>query len=685
MPAIQNVERRGAVYYWRRSIGFPGGNSFTLRISLLTRDQGTARRRAVAMTARSEDLRAEMATGANAGLTMERKAAIFRQVLVDHRDHIDRVHVAFQKDQPSCADQMLDDHLEVLEHFYRDVIAHGFPEDFGSTGYLNTRFGRLNQERRDDLAEALGIQADLPSKMMVKARAAMADVGAADEPGNAEIARKVILEGKLASILEFRRRIADPISLYGVPVFHAADMVPGFVPAVGRDDLSGATVAPLASLSASTMPAASPAHEIEPAPIAILRGSKRAAPPEADYASLTPVQAAARFVAENPKASGGGGRRQARWTVKTRGQFETAAMLLEKSYGARPLGSLAVANVVLLNGQFDRLPATHHKSSRHNAMTLQEICDEAAAAVAAGTMKPDRIGLGATTTNRHFGFLRELCTWLRKKVPGMEEIDWRAFMFEDDRTAREQRDAYSVNEGRQLFRLPIWIGCRSLDDRLRIGIEVWHDAGYWVLLIAWYTGLRREEICKLKLDDIGIEGGIWFFDIRDTDAGRTKNRASHRLVPFASELDRLGLRDYVRAMRDAGETLLFPELVSASGKQVMGDGFYRLWWTKIAAHLDFIKPGQALHAFRHMVGTELKDQHVFEEDRADLIGHTQASETAGRYAKAARLNKLKDVVDRIPVVTDRLKVVPVRLLPVALRAPRRVRADSRVDPFVAAL
>lgn len=84
-----------------------------------------------------------------------------------------------------------------------------------------------------------------------------------------------------------------------------------------------------------------------------------------------------------------------------------------------------------------------------------------------------------------------------------------------------------------------------------------------------------------------------------------------------------------------------PELVSPGGKQVMGDGFYRLWWVKIAAHLDFIKPGQALHALRHMVGTELKDQLVFEEDRAGLIGYTRVSETAERYAKAAWLNKLK--------------------------------------------
>ncbi len=94
---------------------------------------------------------------------------------------------------------------------------------------------------------------------------------------------------------------------------------------------------------------------------------------------------------------------------------------------------------------------------------------------------------------------------------------------------------------------------------------------------------------------------------------------------------------------------------------------------KIARKLDFIEPGQAIHSFRHTVTTELKHREVFLETRADLVGHTMSGETAGRYLKAARLNRLKEAVDQIPKVTDRLRPLPTRLLPASSRRPRLAR------------
>lgn len=263
-------------------------------------------------------------------------------------------------------------------------------------------------------------------------------------------------------------------------------------------------------------------------------------------------------------------------------------------------------------------------------------------------------------------------TWVGKHVAGVASIDWSDFLYEDDRDAREQRDAYTEEEGRRLFRLPIWTGSRLLGRRLEQGSEVWHDAGFWVLPIAWYTGCRREEICQLTLNDVGEEDGIWFFTITDENGGRVKNRSAVRLVPFADELVRLGLPGYVQALRIAGETMLFPELRTASGKRNYGDVYYKRWWK-----LDFIEAGQAIHSFRHTVTTELKDREVFLETRADLVGHSMGGETASRYSKAARLIRLKEAVDQIPKATDRLHPVPTRLIPESSRQPRPARFQAR--------
>jgi len=85
-----------------------------------------------------------------------------------------------------------------------------------------------------------------------------------------------------------------------------------------------------------------------------------------------------------------------------------------------------------------------------------------------------------------------------------------------------------------------------------------HDAWYFVPLIGWYTGMRREEMCGLALDDIELVDGNWQFNVRPTEIRRLKTVTSARKLPFASELIRLGLPDYVLAMRAEGETLYFP-------------------------------------------------------------------------------------------------------------------------------
>ena len=65
MPAIENVNRRGATYWWRRRVRFVGRLerpiTIVTTVSLLTKEQSVARRRAVAMTSRSEVVRMSFA------------------------------------------------------------------------------------------------------------------------------------------------------------------------------------------------------------------------------------------------------------------------------------------------------------------------------------------------------------------------------------------------------------------------------------------------------------------------------------------------------------------------------------------------------------------------------------------------------------------------------------------------
>ncbi len=278
------------------------------------------------------------------------------------------------------------------------------------------------------------------------------------------------------------------------------------------------------------------------------------------------------------------------------------------------------------------------------------------------------------TINRHFANLKQLCGWIAFKTP-MAMLDFSDFiMEEDDRDDRTERDPYTIQQGLELFALPIWTGCASLYDRLQPGVEVWHDAMFWVLIIVWYSGMRREEACKLLIDDVRQEDGIWFFDIRRTRAGGVKTATSVRQIPICSELIRIGFIDFVIAMKLAGEEYLFPEILPGRNGRALGDVFYKQVWMKIKPYLTLLQPGQAVHSGRHMVSTELKMLRVFEDFRSDLLGQKTGGENGGRYASASRLAVLLEIVEQIPVVTANLPSTPaINLLPASLRCTRPVR------------
>ena len=334
--------------------------------------------------------------------------------------------------------------------------------------------------------------------------------------------------------------------------------------------------------------------------------------------------------------------------------------LLQKSVGEKPFIELSNDDLRQLLRDFDGLPPNHHKSARHGPMSLAEICEEAQEGIREGALDPSSLGLNVPTLNRHFRFIRMAHNWVRNQTSPVPLLDWSAFSFNDARNAREQRDPFPVPVAQAIFLLSPWQGCANARQRFMLGNQIIHDSLYWVLPIIWYSGMRREEACKLRAADIKTDdSGIVYFDIADTEAGRLKTVTSRRLIPIADELLRLGLLEFVRAMNDAGEELLFPELVSKTRN--MGDSYYRLGWNKIMKGLEQKPEGLTLHGIRHTVADELKAVGISEEVRADLLGHALQSETAGRYSKASRLRVLRDAVNAIPLVTQAVRPAAVRL------------------------
>lgn len=646
MSRIQNVSRKDGTYYYRRLIRLGSDKPFRLRLSLRTMSHSRARIMAPALTVVCEKLRMTMIRSMGRdGLSAAQRAEIFKRQMLKERDRLEMGHAHLQivDLRGQLPEEALRLRLDAGEAVDLDRANNGEVDDL-LVIRIPPEDPNSSEEQPIEIVTWDEFVSPLdPEDTGQAAREHLAALGVQESRLSVQMARKVIHEARVAAAREYRLRLENPEAHYpSVPVESYPALSPPEVKAVS---------APAVSSPASA--------------------------PDSSWSRMTPTEAALKFIEYNPRTGGEDGRARKRgpsWTDKTREQFKLPALLLEQVMEGRPLAAVTHEDLVRLDNCFNRLHGpSFRKSERQRRMSILEIVDETDELVRNGKLAEDDIGLGIGTTNRHWGFLRQLTTWFGKHQP-ISLLDYSAFIVDDDRDPRSLRDTYTVEEGRALFSLPPWTGCASLSRRMVPGPLITHDSCYFVPLIAWYTGLRREEICGLDLDDLVEEDGHWHFDIRVNANRRLKTKTSKRLLPLARELVRLRLPEYAAALRAEGETQLFPEIASQSGKSGMGDGFYKKWWTKIAVHLPFLERGQAIQSFRHTMTDELKAKSVVEELRADLLGHRIQSETGGRYSKAARLSELRKSVAKVPEVTTHLVAPPLSILPARSRKPRPARA-----------
>jgi integrase len=353
-------------------------------------------------------------------------------------------------------------------------------------------------------------------------------------------------------------------------------------------------------------------------------------------------------------------RADGRWDDKLCRQAKSTVALFERLTAEKPFTAYTQEDLAKFRRKLRLLPKRYDMSSAKSRGLVLAAAEERPTGLA-----PAEFGLAPPTINRHITALRVIHRWAG--VSGIAAPMW---SFENlhigvskKRRDRSQRPPTSLEDLKKLFALPIFTGWKRhlggtgqvvLRARFTPGLAIIHDAFYWVPLLIYYTGARREENCKLRPADFRDADGIPFIQIDETETGRVKNDGSVRAIPLHRELLRLGLLDYVEQCRLRGWDVLFPELRPTNSMQKFGDVFYKRAWVNIRAK-GRLSPKADIHGTRHRFSTELKDQMVQSEYRGDLLGHVGKTITEERYSETARLRLLKGVVDQLPSLTDPLR------------------------------
>lgn len=670
MCGIQNVTRKHGTYYYRKLIRLGADKPFRLRLSLKTTSRRRAALLAPALTLICERVAMNMMSNmARDGLAAAQRAEIFRRQMLVERDRLEAMHASLHVLPPEDHDDIgkaLTLRLGASEMAAQDGAMQGKVADF--------LVARVDPENDDEDIVVLAwsdLAASIEHEGAEQAAVArLAELGLEQSALREAMARKVVNEARIVAIREFREVLANPGSAYAP------------VPRNEYEPIS---------------------QDIVPAPIP--SAPSPAQPPvTGPYATMTAKEALEKFFEHNPRTGGKDGKSRRKngqaWTAKTRKQARVAARFLDDVMQGRPLAQITHDDLVKLNYCFERVHgATLLRSPKQQDMTILEIVDEYEALVGEndklaakqaqqpkadtdGSDTPTRLtrkdlGLSLVTTNRHFGFLRQLTTWFSRHHP-IAELDYSAFIMKKQGNAREDRQRYTEEQGRMIFSLPPWTGTSSPKRRMQPGNSIVHDSWYWVPMIAWYTGMRLDEISSLELDEIEFAGGHWQIQVKPNSLRGLKTGSSKRVMPVANELLRLGFVNYVEALRAEGECLLFPELLPESGIGTLGRAFYKTRWTHLAKQLPFLVEGQANHSFRHTAIDAMKAAGIPSEIRADFAGHKLTSETEGRYSDA-HMKLLREAADTIPMVTDHLAPYPISLLPQRLRQPRKAR-PKRLEP-----
>jgi hypothetical protein len=184
MPLPSNIYRRGAVYWWRRTLRLAKCQSHhkTLGLSLLTRDLRIARGRAAAMTARSETVRMSLYDRiATEGLSSDQQYRLFMGEMTLYRNALVHEVARWQADADLRDISDPDRDLQAFETLWRAFAETGIVAT-PSRAYAEKHFFELDEEEQGRLCQLLAQTPEFVSGFEAETKMALTRVGISPTP-----------------------------------------------------------------------------------------------------------------------------------------------------------------------------------------------------------------------------------------------------------------------------------------------------------------------------------------------------------------------------------------------------------------------------------------------------------------------------------------------------------------------
>ncbi|GAB7080511.1 tyrosine-type recombinase/integrase [Megalodesulfovibrio paquesii] len=298
--------------------------------------------------------------------------------------------------------------------------------------------------------------------------------------------------------------------------------------------------------------------------------------------------------------------------------------------GDKPIEDISRADIDGFWEKLRRLPKNYSKSKELKHLPLHEAIEKNKGAT-----------ISTSTFDDQATIVKQLFKWLYDNQD-ISSNPTASFKLPKRRAAASsEREMFSDTDVAAIFE-----GGNYLD-----GVEprkgTYHTNRFWTPLIAAFTGMRINEICQLRVDDLEDIEGILCFKVTGSGEGQSlKTESSRRIIPLHHVLiEKLFLPKRFSLLKEQGHTHLFPLLTPRDGDYADSTG---KWFGRYKEHKAGIASKQKVfHSFRHTFTTKLARAGV-ELNTIDLLtGHAQLGQTAGRYLKGLEPLQLKEAIERL--------------------------------------
>jgi integrase len=259
------------------------------------------------------------------------------------------------------------------------------------------------------------------------------------------------------------------------------------------------------------------------------------------------------------------------------------------------------------------------------------------------TFKKALVGEGQSASNirQKLSHLRTLLQWAEDNGH-VESNVAKGVTMKDPDAAKNKRKPFDLAALNAIFGSPVYTkGARP--------IPLKGEAGYWLPLLALFTGARLEELGQLRPGDIaeetypdadGAERSAWFIHIREDEVAglRIKNAASERRVPVHPELVRLGFIAFVEAANGTKQERLFPLLKpNIYGRLTAKWG--ENWSVYRRTVCGITDKRMVFHSFRHTFKDYARHAGILEGVQRQIMGHS-SGDVADEYGSGYSLHQL---------------------------------------------